>query len=52
MKNDRLDFDRSVYLEEYRGSNLYRFVSTVVNTQMFEQVRSNEGWEKMLYWIV
>lgn len=49
MKNDRLDFDRSVYLEEYRGSDLYRFISTVVNTQMFEQVGLNERWKKILH---
>lgn len=46
MKNDKLDFDRNVYLEGYRGSEFYRFISTIVNTQMFEQVRSNEKVEE------
>lgn len=38
MKNEKLDFDREVYLEQYRGTDLFKFMSLVVNTQMFEQV--------------
>jgi len=39
VKNEKLDFDRSVYLEQYRGSEFYRLMSGVANTQMFEQVK-------------
>ncbi len=39
MKNEKLDFDRGVYLEQYRGSEFYRLMSGVANTQMFEQVK-------------
>lgn len=41
VRNDKLDFDRNVYLEGYRRSEFYRFMSMIVNTQMFEQVSSN-----------
>ncbi|CAF1216909.1 unnamed protein product [Adineta ricciae] len=37
-KNDKLDFDRDVYLKQYHGSDLYNFMSSIVNTQMFEQL--------------
>ncbi len=39
VKNEKLDFDRGVYLEQYRGSEFYRLMSGVANTQMFEQVK-------------
>lgn len=41
LKNEKLDFDRDTYLEQYLGSYLYTFMSAVANTQMFEQVRSS-----------
>ncbi|UJR36733.1 hypothetical protein I4U23_029448 [Adineta vaga] len=37
MKDEKLDFDRDVYLKQYQGSDLYTFMSSIVNTQMFEQ---------------
>ncbi|CAF0891545.1 unnamed protein product [Adineta ricciae] len=37
-KNEKLDFDRDVYLKQYQGSDLYNFMSSIVNTQMFEQL--------------
>jgi hypothetical protein len=39
IKNEKLDFDRDLYLEQYLGSHVYTFMSTVAHTQMFEQVR-------------
>jgi hypothetical protein len=38
FKNDKLDFDRDLYLEQYRDSDIHTFMSSVANTQMFEQV--------------
>jgi hypothetical protein len=38
MKDEKLDFDRDVYLEQYLGSDVYTFMCSVANTQMFEQV--------------
>ena len=38
-KNDKLDFDRDAFLQQYLQSPLWIFMSSVVNTQMFEQVR-------------
>ncbi|CAF4053363.1 unnamed protein product [Rotaria sp. Silwood2] len=35
--NEQLDFDRNVYLRQYLKSDLYTFMSSVVNTQIFEQ---------------
>ncbi|CAF3898028.1 unnamed protein product [Rotaria magnacalcarata] len=37
VKNDTLDFDRGVYLKQYHRSELQTFMTSVVNTQMFEQ---------------
>ncbi|CAF4634372.1 unnamed protein product [Rotaria sp. Silwood1] len=37
IKNEQLDFDRNVYLKQYLKSDMYLFMSSVVNTQMFEQ---------------
>ncbi|CAF0811124.1 unnamed protein product [Rotaria sordida] len=37
IKNEQLDFDRNVYLRQYLKSDLNMFMSSVVNTQMFEQ---------------
>ncbi|CAF3909211.1 unnamed protein product [Adineta steineri] len=37
IKNNKLDFDRDVYLKQYVGSDIYPFMSSIVNTQMFEQ---------------
>jgi hypothetical protein len=39
VKNEKLDFDREVYLEQYRGSEFYRLMSEIANTQIFEQVK-------------
>ncbi len=39
MKNEKLDFDRDVYLQQYLGSDLHTFMSLIANTQMFEQVK-------------
>ena len=39
IKNDQLDFDRDLYLEQYLGSHMHTFMSAVAHTQMFEQVR-------------
>ena len=39
MKNEKLDFDREVYLEQFRGSEFYRLMFGIANTQMFEQVK-------------
>ena len=39
MKNEKFDFDREVYLQQYRGSEFYRLMSAIVNTQIFEQVK-------------
>lgn len=36
-KDEKLDFDRDLYLEQYRDTPLFDFMSTVANTQMFEQ---------------
>jgi hypothetical protein len=41
IKNEKLDFDRDHYLEQYLGSHVHTFMSAVANTQMFEQVRSS-----------
>jgi hypothetical protein len=41
MKNEKLDFDREIYLQQFIGSDLYTFMSSVANTQMFEQVNKN-----------
>lgn len=49
IKKDKIDFNRDVYLQEYRGTDLFRFMSAIVNTQMFEQVKVsvlNEREEK------
>ncbi|CAF1302810.1 unnamed protein product [Adineta steineri] len=37
LKNEKLDFDRDLYLEQYLGSHVHSFMSTIANTQMFEQ---------------
>ncbi|CAF3083172.1 unnamed protein product [Rotaria socialis] len=37
IKNDTLDFDRGVYLKQYHRSELQTFMTSIVNTQMFEQ---------------
>ncbi|CAF0783895.1 unnamed protein product [Adineta ricciae] len=37
FKNEKLDFDRDLYLEQFLGSHVHSFMSTVANTQMFEQ---------------
>jgi hypothetical protein len=39
IKNEKLDFDRDLYLEQYLGSNVHTFMSAIAHTQMFEQVR-------------
>ncbi len=39
LKNEKLDFDRDLYLEQYLGSNVHTFMSAIAHTQMFEQVR-------------
>jgi hypothetical protein len=39
MKDEKLDFDRDVYLQQFVGTDLYTFMSSVANTQMFEQVK-------------
>jgi len=49
MKNDKLDFDRNIYLKQYVGSDLYTFMSSIVNTQMFEQVNKEQSF---IYFIV
>ncbi|UJR09433.1 hypothetical protein I4U23_013673 [Adineta vaga] len=37
FKNEKLDFDRDLYLEQYLGSHVHSFMLSVANTQMFEQ---------------
>ena len=39
IRDEKLDFDRDRYLEPYIGTHLHSFMSTVAQTQMFEQVR-------------
>lgn len=41
LRSEKMDFDRELYLEQYLASSLYTFMSSVANTQMFEQVRSS-----------
>ncbi len=37
IRNEKLDFDRDLYLQQYIGSQNYEFMSSVAQTQMFEQ---------------
>lgn len=37
IRNEKLDFDRDLYLEQYLGSHSHTFMSSVAQTQMFEQ---------------
>lgn len=37
IKNNQLDFDRDVFLQQYQQTPLFSFMSTVAHTQMFEQ---------------
>jgi hypothetical protein len=38
LRNEKLDFDRELYLQPYLGTYLHSFMATIANTQMFEQV--------------
>lgn len=38
LKNEKLDFDRDVYLEQFRDTQFKPYMTAVANTQMFEQV--------------
>ena len=38
IRNEKLDFDRDLYLQQFVGSPMYPFMSSVAQTQMFEQV--------------
>ena len=40
IRNEKLDFDRELYLEQFLGTHIYTFMSSVAQTQMFEQVQS------------
>jgi len=37
IKDNQLDFDKDIYLKQYIGTDLYTFMSSITNTQMFEQ---------------
>lgn len=37
IRNEKLDFDRALYLEQYLGSHVHPFMSAVAQTQSFEQ---------------
>lgn len=39
IKNNQLDFDRDVFLQQYQQTPLFSFMSIVAHTQMFEQVK-------------
>lgn len=41
-KDEKLDFDRDLYLDQYRDTPLFEFMSAVANTQMFEQVSRDD----------
>lgn len=38
IRNEKLDFDRDLYLQQFVGSSMFPFMSSVAQTQMFEQV--------------
>ena len=45
IRNEKLDFDRELYLEQFLGTHIYTFMSSVAQTQMFEQVQSIRMFE-------
>lgn len=43
--NNKLDFNRDEYLKQYVGTDLDKFMSSIANTQMFEQVNAKQKKE-------